>query len=88
MLAQTFSLQNLGLQWVELDLKLLVSKWTRRKACLNQLEQMKHSVKFRGCFSLFELLSLNLRGGYDYMNLLENHFWTRFQNRKRCPYLT
>ena len=37
-------------------------KWTRRKVSLNQLEQMKHSIRFRGYFSLFDILSLNLRG--------------------------
>ena len=63
-------------------------KWGRRKGSLNQLEQMKHSVKFWSYFPLFGLLSLNIGGESDYMNLLKNHFWTPFQNRKTCPYLT
>ena len=63
-------------------------KWLRRKVCLNQLEQMKHSVKFWGYFPLFELLSLHLGGGNNCLNLLKNHFWTHFQNRKQVPYLS
>ena len=63
-------------------------KWARRNVGLNQLEQMNHSVKFRGWFSLFEFFRVNLRGGNDWMNLLKNRFWTAFQNRKRVAYLT
>ena len=63
-------------------------KWARGKVALNQLEQMKHSVKFWGYFPLFELLSLHLGGENDCMNLLKYHFSTRFQNRKTSRYLT
>ena len=63
-----------------------LENWGRRKVGLNQLEQMKHSVKFTRTFSLFSHLIPNLGGANDSLKCLKIHFSSRLPNRKRGPY--